>query len=276
MSKFKGIRLYHVDAFTGEPFKGNPAVVCVMDSLEDAELMQNIAREMNVSETAFISPAGSEGCYSIRWFTPRVEMDLCGHATMAAAKVLYDVYGVKQDYLVFNGRVVEISTLKQEDFIKLDFAADDIEAEMQCSPELMKALGLNSYVRAIVGKNTRKLVIQVEDVETVLSLKPDFARLGAISFDTAIKGIGVTTKGTCDYDIITRYFNPWAGVNEDPVTGSVHTLLATYWSEILCKRELRAYQASERGGEMLIKLLGNGRLEMLGKAIIVAAGELYI
>jgi predicted PhzF superfamily epimerase YddE/YHI9 len=113
-------------------------------------------------------------------------------------------------------------------------------------------------------------------VADVLSLKPDFALLGAVGFDTVVKGVGVTAKGTGDYDIVTRYFNPWAGVNEDPVTGSVHTLLTTFWSAILGKKELRAYQASERGGEMLIRLLDNGRLEMLGKAVIVSAGELYI
>lgn len=276
MGSEKNIKFYHVDAFTEDIFKGNTAVVCVMGNLKDTTLMQNIAKEMNVSETAFICYADKEGFYDIRWFTPAVEMDLCGHATMAAAKVLYDIYGVKQDNLVFKGRSGELGALRQGNLIKLDFAADEIESEIECSRSLMKALGLDGYVKAVVGKNTRKLVIHVEKAETVLALKPDFTLLRETCFDTVVKGVGVTAKGIGGYDIMTRYFNPWAGVNEDPVTGSVHTLLATYWSEILCKKELRAYQASKRGGEMLIKLLDNGRLDMWGKAIVVSAGELYI
>lgn len=271
----QNIKIYHVDAFAAAPFGGNPAAVCISEAVLPKALMQDIAREMNLSETAFVTPcAGQEG-YEIRWFTPKCEIDLCGHATMAAAKVLYRYHNTPQDWLCFNSRSGILRTIQQGEEIMLDFPMDEVEAETACSKELLQAIGLNSYVRAVIGRKTRKLVIHIEDAEEIPMLKPDFGKLAAVSFDTVIKGVGVTAKGA-DYDIISRYFNPWAGVNEDPVTGSVHTLLANYWGSLLNKKELLAYQASERGGEIRIRLADSNRIELWGKAVIVTAGELMI
>jgi PhzF family phenazine biosynthesis protein len=270
------IKIYHVDAFTESPFGGNPAVVCIAEGPMEELQMQSIAREMNLSETAFVNFCYDKERYEIRWFTPRLEVDLCGHATMAAAKVLYDRVHVKTDCLVFNSRSGELRTFRQGDEIMLDFPLDELEQEISCSAELLEAIGIRRYVKAFIGRKTRKLVIHIEESEQVQLIKPDFAKLAALSFDTVVKGIGITAKGTGKYDIIGRYFNPWAGVNEDPVTGSVHTLLADYWSKLLNKNELIAYQASERGGEMRIRLADSGRVELWGKAVIVTAGELLI
>lgn len=271
----QNIKIYHVDAFAAAPFAGNPAAVCISEGALPIALMQDIAREMNLSETAFVTACVDKEGYEIRWFTPKCEIDLCGHATMAAAKVLYQYHNVPQNWLCFNSRSGILRTLLQGEEIMLDFPLDEVDDEITCPMELLQAIGLKSYVRVVIGRKTRKLVIHIEDAEEIPMLKPDFGKLAAVSFDTVVKGVGVTAKGT-DYDIISRYFNPWAGVNEDPVTGSVHTLLANYWSSLLNKRELLAYQASERGGEIKIRLVESNRVELWGKAVIVTAGELMI
>jgi PhzF family phenazine biosynthesis protein len=272
----QNIKIYHVDAFATTLFRGNPAAVCVSGEALSKELMQNIAREMNLSETAFVSNGVNMGSFEIRWFTPKCEVDLCGHATMSAAKVLYEFYNVSQDWLSFDSKSGTLRTFKYGDEIMLDFPIDEVEADIICHTELLQTLGLKSYIRAAIGRKTRKLIIHIADAEQIPLLKPDFIKLAAGSFDTDVKGIGITARGIGKYDIISRYFNPWAGVNEDPVTGSVHTLLADYWSKILSKKSLLCYQASERGGEIRIKLAGNNRVELWGKAVIVTAGELFI
>jgi PhzF family phenazine biosynthesis protein len=270
------IRIYHVDAFSAAPFGGNPAAVCVSEEALPKELMQNIAGEMNLSETAFVTAYADKRLYEIRWFTPKCEVDLCGHATMAAAKVLYEFYHVSQDWLRFESRSGSLRTFRNGNEIMLDFPIDEVERYIVCPDELLAALGLNSYIRAAIGRKTRKLIVHLEDAENIPLLKPDFAKLAEVTFETVVKGVGITAQGIGKYDIIGRYFNPWAGVNEDPVTGSVHTLLADYWSKLLNKTELLAYQASERGGEIRIKLTDNQRVELWGKAALVTAGELFI
>jgi PhzF family phenazine biosynthesis protein len=273
--KPNSIKIYNVDAFTSIPFRGNAAAVCIYEDNLSKELMQNIAREMNLSETAFVT-AKTNGSYDIRWFTPKCEVDLCGHATMAAAKVLYEFYNAPQDWLSFGSRSGVIRTFRSGDDIMLDFPVDEVEADIICPSELLEAIGLNHYIRAVIGRKTRKLIIHIEDAGQIPTLKPDFVKLAAVSFDTVVKGVGITAKGTGKYDILVRYFNPWAGVDEDPVTGSVHTLLADYWSKILNKSELLSYQASERGGEIRIRIADNNRVELWGKAVVVTAGELFI
>lgn len=270
------IKLFLVDAFTATPFGGNPAAVCILNEALGYNTLLQIAKEMNLSETAFVLPASEKNHFYIRWFTPKMEMDICGHATMAAAKVLFELDGNCQDKMVFqygNGSLFVENTRAA---LYMDFPVDKVAEEVVCSEELLRALGIQSYVKAVVGEKTRKLVIQVENSDQIRAMKPDFNLLHAVKFDTVVKGVGVTAMGTGDYDFISRYFNPWAGVNEDPVTGSVHTLLAAYWSEILNKTDLKAYQASERGGELLLKLLGNERVEIGGKAVIISKGELCL
>ena len=271
--------LYQADAFTDKPFGGNPAAVClVMGQLEDG-LLQSIAAEMNLSETAFVQPVG-DGSFSIdnrrfklRWFTPVLEVPLCGHATLATAKVLFEESGVKTDEIVFETLSGELIARRESEGITLDFPLDEPEAAA-VPTELMAAMGLSGCQEVFLGKNTRKLVLRVADPEEVKDMCPDFAGMKNTALAYGIKGVGVTAADGKHYDFVSRYFNPWAGVDEDPVTGSVHTLLAAYWAKQLGKTELRAYQASSRGGEILLRLGNAGRVELVGKAAIVLRGHL--
>lgn len=270
------IKIYHLDAFTASPFMGNPAAICVSEAPLEGKLMQNISGEINLSETAFVVPAEGSGHYSIRWFTPLCEVDLCGHATLAAAKVLYDFYEKDREKLRFSSRSGELSAWKKGSAIMLDFPIDQPRETGCCTPALLAALGIKSCIRAFMGKRTGKLVLHLDSEEAVRDLKPDFAKLAALKFDEKVKGVGVTAGRSGKYDMIVRYFNPWAGVNEDPVTGSVHTLLADYWGELLGKEELLSYQASARGGEIRLKRTADHRVELWGEAVLFSAGELYV
>ncbi len=270
------IKIYHLDAFTARPFMGNPAAICVSRVPLEEKLMQNISGEINLSETAFVVPAAGSGHYTIRWFTSLCEVDLCGHATLAAAKVLYDFYEKDREKLCFSSRSGALITQRCGSAIMLDFPIDEAEEIVGCTPQLLAALGIEHYKRAFIGKRTRKLVLHIESEEEVRRLKPDFAKLAALCFDEPVKGLGITAKGSGSYDIVVRYFNPWAGVNEDPVTGSVHTLLMDYWGKLLQKEELLSYQASARGGEIRLKRAANQRVELWGEAVLLSAGDLYL
>lgn len=275
-NKFK---IYQVDAFTGQAFKGNPAAVCILEEDISDELMQSIAKEMNLSETAFVKPLENKNIrdcslFSLRWFTPEVEVDLCGHGTLATSKILFDEFNIKTDEIRYETKSGILISGKENDKITLDFPIDNFE-NFELSEDILNAMGIKSYVKAIIGENSRKLVIEVNSEEEVINLKPNFDKLMLLNFNTDVKGIGVTCRGSQKYDFISRYFNPWAGVNEDPVTGSVHTLLAKYWSGKLNKTEMLAKQNSDRGGEISIKVLGNNRVKLSGEAIIVLKGELY-
>ena len=274
------IRIYQVDAFTNEKFKGNPAAVCILEDDIKDELMKSIAQEMNLSETAFVKPlecSDINGCsfFSLRWFTPELEVDLCGHATIATSKVLFDEFNISGQEIKYQTKSGTLIAKKKNDKIGLDFPIDK-PLNFELSEDILKAMGIKKYLKAVIGEKTRKLVIELESEEEIINLQPNFEKLKILSFNTNVKGIGVTCKGRKKYDFISRYFNPWAGINEDPVTGSVHTLLANYWSSILNKTEMLAYQYSNRGGEILIKVLENDRVELSGEAVIVFKGELYI
>ncbi|WP_346355595.1 PhzF family phenazine biosynthesis isomerase [Azotosporobacter soli] len=267
---------YQVDAFSLLPFKGNPAAVCLLEQeLPDATL-QAIAAEMNLSETAFVQrlPGMDDwlaaATYHLRWFTPLLEVPLCGHATLAAAKVLFDEWQHPADRLEFATLSGTLHAKREAEGIALDFPLDR-PIMTQASPELLTALGLVKYEKAFYGERTGKLVLQLADSAAVYELQPDFLRLSRTPF---CKGIAVTARDGDRYDFVSRYFNPWAGVNEDPVTGSVHTLLAAWWGEQLKKTLLRAYQASPRGGEMLLRHVSAQRLELIGDALVVARGKM--
>lgn len=268
------LNVYQVDAFAGEPFKGNPAAVCIVDCDLSDKQMQLIAYEMNLSETAFVSPTDKHNVYKLRWFTPRVEVDLCGHATLSAAKVLFDNANKSDAEIKFMTKSGVLTAKKHKKGIVLDFPIDSFIEDIEPGNEILQALGIKNYEKAIYGKSSKKLVIHLNDFNEVINMKPDFGKMKEINFNRDVKGVGVTAEGTGKYDIISRYFNPWAGVNEDPVTGSVHTLLISYWSSLLNKSELFAYQASERGGELLLRAR-NERVEIIGEAVIVLKGELY-
>ncbi|WP_315122151.1 PhzF family phenazine biosynthesis protein [uncultured Clostridium sp.] len=267
--------IYIVDAFTKEAFGGNPAGVCILkNSIEDKE-MQLIAKEINLSETAFVTideNSLKNNEFDLRWFTPKVEVSMCGHGTLATAEVLFEEIGVEGNEIKFHTQSGVLVARKDEKGIVLDFPVDEYEV-VEIPVELLKEIGIENCKEAVYGKNTKKLILQVEKEEEVLKLTPNFEGMRNLNFHIDVKGVGVTTKAR-EYDFITRYFNPWAGINEDPVTGTVHTVLAKYWEDKLGKKEFIAYQASDRGGEITIRIIENGRMEMVGKGIIMLKGEI--
>lgn len=276
----KIIQVYQVDAFTNECFKGNPAGVCVLEEELEVRHMQLIAKEMNLSETAFVQslegkPINQTNIFSLRWFTPKYEVDLCGHATIATSKILFNNIGIRNEQIIYetkSGRLIAHNTNKG---IALDFPIDE-PLNIDLSNDILEAIGIEIFENAIIGKNTKKLVIHLKTESEVLKLTPNFEKMKSLEFKMDVRGIGITCIGNGKYDFISRYFNPWAGVNEDPVTGSVHTLLASYWGELLNKNEMKAYQASDRGGEIVLRILSGDRVELIGQAVVVLKGELYI
>ena len=275
------LKLYQVDAFTNKAFSGNPAAVCMLKKPISDRLMQAIASEMNLSETAFVLPIDNAfvekaSTYSLRWFTPKFEVPLCGHATLAASAVLFDELEIPFSEISYETKSGSLIAKKDEEGIVLDFPLDNpTGVDLASIIELLKALGIPKLTKAFLGERTRKLVIHLENINEVLQLTPNYEEIRQLQFEN-IKGVAVTARSEGAYDFISRYFNPWAGVNEDPVTGSVHTLLANYWSKLLNKRELKAYQASERGGEMTLRLKDPMRLDIVGKAALVFKGDLSV
>lgn len=259
------LRIYQVDAFTSKVFSGNPAAVCPLVSWLPDDLMQKIAMENNLAETAFYVKQGDK--YEIRWFTPTVEVDLCGHATLAAAFVLYNYEGHNGVEISFNSpRSGLLSVSRKENQITLNFPADTF-GEVALSPELTE--GFNTRpLKAFKGKTDYMLVFENET--QIRSLQPDFAKLAVIS----ARGIIVTAKGE-EVDFVSRFFAPQSGINEDPVTGSAHTTLTPYWSERLGKQELSAIQLSARLGYLTCKYL-NDRIEISGTAVAYMVGEIEV
>jgi PhzF family phenazine biosynthesis protein len=277
---FLKVPVYQVDAFTSKACKGNPAAVCILERELSEAAMLDIAAEMNLSETAFIQALEYDDTagltpYSIRWFTPKTEMPLCGHATLAASKVIFDCLDYQGDRILFRSMSGVLESRRHAGRFTLDFPADKLQEPGPVS-DLLEAMGIRKYTELVYGTNTNKLVVRLQSEKEVRELEPNFERMKAVKACFPIKGVGVTAEGAGEHDIISRYFNPWAGVNEDPVTGSVHTVLAPYWSAVLGKRELKALQASERCGEILIRITPGGRLEFIGDAVIVLQGEIYI
>lgn len=266
--------IYQVDVFTNQYYKGNPAAVCILDKEIDDNNMKLIATEMNLSETAFVIPIDKDSnLYSLRWFTPEVEVPLCGHGTIGTAKVLFDEIGIKADELIFQTKSGNVTAKKYGTGIAIDFPIDE-PMDFQLPEGLLSAMGIKEYEDVKIGKNTKKIIIRLKEKEEILQLNPNFEMMKNVYSEQGLKGVAVTTSSEDKYDFVSRYFNPWAGVNEDPVTGSVHTVLAPYWSVILGKKELLAFQASARAGEIILNIKEE-RVELIGKAIIVLKGEIY-
>lgn len=259
------IEIFQVDAFTNEPFKGNPAAVCILQEEKDDKWMQQVAKEMNLAETAFILK--QEDGFSLRWFTPSVEIDLCGHATLASAHTLWSAgYLDKKEEARFFTKSGLLTAQYKEGWIQLNFPA---LYESQCAaPEkLLEALNV---IPVYVGKNKNNYIIEVESEDIVRKLRPNFAQLLEVDMD----GVIVTSRDASgEFDFISRFFAPEIGVFEDPVTGSAHCVLATYWSDKLKKNTFNAYQASERGGVLKVALEGE-RVYLLGEAVMVLKGNL--
>ena len=254
-----------VDAFTSEPFAGNPAAVCVLAGPRDPAWMQHVAREMNLAETAFLDRA-TDG-FNLRWFTPTVEIDLCGHATLAAAHVLWETGQVAAtEPIRFHTRSGVLTAVRQDDWIELDFPVTP-EQPVEIPAGLVEALGV---VPRYVGRSRFDYLVEVDDEEAVRNLRPDFHRLRAISS----RGIIVTSRSSmpgCDF--VSRFFAPASGIDEDPVTGSAHSCLAHFWSSRLHKDRFIAQQLSARGGLLKVQLDGD-RVRLSGQAVTVIRGEL--
>jgi PhzF family phenazine biosynthesis protein len=274
------IPIYQVDAFTEEPFRGNPAAVCLLQRQYDDKVLQSIAAEMNLSETAFLrnqtdKQLDSSGFFSLRWFTPKTEVPLCGHATLASASVLFDGLKTSAQEIVFETKSGELTARKEENSIVLDFPRNE-SVPTDPDKDLLKAMGVVKFKSAQISENTKKLLIHLWNGESLLGLKPDFESMRSIPTFDDIQGVIVTSEGHPPYDFNSRFFAPWIGIDEDPVTGAAHTVLAPYWSKILGKQEMLAYQASFRGGEMKVRLRPNNRVDLIGNAVIISKGELFI
>lgn len=257
------IAIYQVDAFTDQLFKGNPAAVCPLDAWLPDELMQNIAQENNLAETAFIVPAGNG--YEIRWFTPTVEVDLCGHATLASAHVVFHELGFTGDEIRFiSPRSGRLHVSRRGDEFVLDFPTDTLEAMVFDSSRFA---GLSLPPRAVYKGKTDYLLVYDSEVE-IQNLQPDFEALKV----HPVRGIIVTAPGQ-EVDFVSRFFGPACGVNEDPVTGSAHTTLTPYWASVLGKNSMTAMQLSQRTGKLTCSL-NQHRVEIAGKSVLYLRGEI--
>ncbi len=259
--------IFTVDAFAEKPFAGNPAAVCPLSEAVDEVWMQHVAAEMNLSETAFFWPE-TDG-FRLRWFTPAVEVALCGHATLASAHVLWETGQLAVTEMArFHTQSGLLTAKRIDSTIQLDFPAKRLETV--APPEgLFEALGASGRY---VGKNSFDYLIELDSERAVRSLAPDFARLKTFP----VRGAIVTARSDdAQFDFVSRFFAPGAGVNEDPVTGSAHCALGPYWSAKLNKNELTGFQASVRGGVVRVRVAGE-RVLMSGNAVTVLRGELIV
>lgn len=260
------MKIYQVDSFTREAFQGNPAGVCILKEEAQPEWMQNIASEMNLSETAFLVP--DNGQYKLRWFTPEVEVDLCGHATLASAHILFETGKANlHDAIRFQTRSGLLTVKKNGELIEMLFPATP--AKPVSAPQgLLEALGFEKVL--FCGKNDYDYLIIVQTEQGVKSCTPDFLRLKKITE----RGVIVSAEAeSIPHDFISRFFGPAAGIDEDPVTGSAHCTLAPYWGKKLEKETMLAYQASKRGGEVRVTLMENNVI-LSGYAVTVMTSTL--
>jgi PhzF family phenazine biosynthesis protein len=260
-----GLNIILVDAFTNRPFSGNPAAVCLLSEEKDDRWLQQMAQEMNLSETAFL--LWKRDGFSLRWFTPEVEVALCGHATLASAHVLWENDYLGPDEQARFYTLSGLLTAKRcEDWIEMDFPAK--ESTPVSVPEgLLEALAISAVA---ISRNEYDYLIEVESEEIVKNIAPNFSALANVE----ARGVIVTSRAnSADYDFVSRFFGPRVGVNEDPVTGSAHCSLAPYWQQRLGKDEMVGYQASARGGVVRVRVLGE-RVILGGQAVTVMKGEL--
>ncbi|MBU2538423.1 MAG: PhzF family phenazine biosynthesis protein [Proteobacteria bacterium] len=259
------IPFFHVDAFSSKAFGGNPAAVCVLTSWLDNDVLQKIAAENNLSETAFLVPT-SPGNYDLKWFSPTTEIDLCGHATLASAFVLFSYYDLSKTVLKFQTASGELSVEKSEELLSMNFPA---RPPIEVAPPkiLIEALGVEPrYVL-----ESRDLLAVFEDENAIQNMTPDFDKIKKIKshFAVIVSAPGETS------DFVSRFFVPNAGINEDPVTGSSHCTLIPYWAKRLGKNKLHAYQLSSRKGELFCEYM-EGRVKISGHSTLYAKGKIFI
>ena len=259
------VPIVQVDAFTAEPFAGNPAAVCLLPSPREAAWMQRVAAEMNLSETAFLIRRGP--AFDLRWFSPVVEIDLCGHATLASAHALWESGELPADAMAeFHTKSGRLTATRQNGWIELDFPATP-PAPADLPDGVSEAIGATPRY---VGKSQFDYLLELDDERTVREVQPDFARLKSLP----VRGFIVTSRASSEgIDFVSRFFAPGAGIDEDPVTGSAHCCLTPYWSERLGRTAFVARQLSPRGGTLRVALEGD-RVKLRGQAVTVLRGEL--
>jgi PhzF family phenazine biosynthesis protein len=264
------MKSYIVDSFTHEPFKGNPAGVCFLENELNDEVMLKIAQEFGLSETAFVKATARTDTYSIRFFSPQKEIPLCGHATLAAAKVIFKSTELHEIHFI-TWHNLDLTIKKVDHEIIMEFPVyDTIAATVPAT--MLKALGLDSITQASFSKESKIMVLEIDDCDLLTRLNPDF--IGLVKTYDDINGVLVTAPSKNSYyDFHYRYFWPWAGTNEDPVTGGVQTFLAKYWAKKLNKTKMKAFQSSSRTGLMTVELQG-GKVYIYGEAIIILEGNL--
>ena len=258
------MNIYQVDAFNDAVFKGNPAAVCPLEKWISEDLMQAIAEENNLSETVFF--VKNENSFDIKWYTPTCEIDLCGHATLAAAHIIFSELNYKEKLITFNSKSGKLTVTKEADWYTLNFPSEEISAIE--TPELLTTALNVPVLKSYKGKG--KLLVELENEPVIKNLKPAFNLLAQIETNVII----VTSKGD-QVDFVSRVFAPNMGINEDPVTGSTHTLLIPFWAKKLHKTKLEAVQCSKRTGYLKCEFL-NDRVEMSGQAVTYLKGQLII
>lgn len=266
------MKTFIVDSFTDTPFKGNPAGVCMVDAPLSDERMLSIAQELNLSETAFLSALEASGVYAIRYFSPKMEIPLCGHATLASAKVIFSTQELNEVHF----RTIQnlnLSVTESNGRIVMEFPVYETWPA-EAPPELLVALGVSGVRNVVYNQETHILLLELTTPEEVAGLDPDFAAL--VRSHDSINGVLVTAaSGSGGYDFHSRYFWPWSGTNEDPVTGGSHTFLTKYWSARLGKTKMKSFQSSKRTGFMDVELI-DGNLLITGDATIVFEGKLTV
>ncbi|MBI3892251.1 MAG: PhzF family phenazine biosynthesis protein [Candidatus Wallbacteria bacterium] len=272
------IPLWQVDAFTGVAFRGNPAAVCLLEKPLVPAVMQSIAAEMNLSETAFLVPLDTADCaqartFALRWFTPTVEVPLCGHATLASSAVLFGETGSVHREIEFQTASGKLCSRKTEHGLEIDLPGCPSHS-IPCPESVLGPLGIADVEEARLANDGRKLLLRLPPKTDLRAIAPDFSAL-LVAVPPGVRGVVVTQKSAPPYDFISRYFAPWAGVPEDPVTGAAHCALGPYWGEVLQKNQLAAHQASARGGDLMLRLSGD-RVLLSGKAVVVFEGKLRL
>ena len=265
------IPIYQVDAFTSQLFGGNPAAVCPLEKWPDDQTMQNIAAENNLSETAFYVKKNNE--FELRWFTPAIEVDLCGHATLASAHVIFNHSDFKEKIIKFQSKSGELKVTKSDDLLTLDFPASKPDPFPDMPEGLVEALGM----KPTELYKSRDLLALFNSEEEIVPIDPKFDVLLDVLSTLDCLGLIVTAPGN-EADFVSRFFAPPAGINEDPVTGSAHTTLTPFWTEKLNKNNLHAFQLSKRKGELFCEMAGEAgdRVLIGGRAVTYFKGEIAL
>jgi len=280
------IQICTIDAFTSVPFSGNPAAVCLLEDDLDDDLKQKIAAEMNISETAFVTKINGNdfktgNTFGLRWFTPTNEVPLCGHATLASAKALFAVAGNTNSIIEFSTLSGILKARRDGDKVVLDLP---LNPPSPCGPAqfalLVKEVTQNLPVADLqLSETTKKLLIRLQDSvtrEQLEELTPNTDRMMQLETSGQVKGVIVTVLSASRYNFISRYFAPWNGISEDPVTGSAHTVLGPYWAARLGSKSLTARQCSPRGGDLNLRIRDDGRIDVAGSAVLVLEGTITV